>query len=188
MSEPSIQELSPATRRRLVIASVLRGLLVTTVLVVLYYLLPLDRGWDTAAVARLIVGLLVFTAMVGWQVRVIAASRFPGMRAFEALGLVLPFFLLLFASTYFVMQQGAPTNFSEPLTRTDGLYFTVTVFATVGFGDITPKSEGARIVVIIQMLADLALLGAGARVLLGAVHRGRQRTSGASDTAGPLAG
>ena len=54
-------------------------------------------------------------------------------------------------------------------------------FTTVGFGDITAKSEAARVVLIVQMLADLALLGAGARVLLGAVRRGQQRRSGASD-------
>jgi hypothetical protein len=47
------------------------------------------------------------------------------------------------------------------------MYFSVTVFTTVGFGDITAKSETARIVLIVQMLADLALLGAGARALLG---------------------
>jgi len=35
------------------------------------------------------------------------------------------------------------------------------------------------------MLADLALLGAGARVLLGAVHRSQQRRSGTGD--GPAA-
>ena len=38
---------------------------------------------------------------------------------------------------------------------------------------------------IIQMLADLALLGAGARVLLGAVRRGQQRRTGTGDGDGP---
>ena len=44
-------------------------------------------------------------------------------------------------------------SFTEPLTRADALYFTVTVFSTVGFGDITAKSETARVVLIVQMLA-----------------------------------
>jgi hypothetical protein len=57
----------------------------------------------------------------------------------------------------------------------------------VGFGDITAKSEIARVVVIVQMLADLAVLGAGARVLLGAVHRGRQQSSDTGDDTGPAA-
>ena len=94
-------------------------------------------------------------------------------------------YLLLFASAYFLMQRAAAGNFTQPLTSTDALYFSVTVFTTVGFGDITAKSETARVVLIIQMLADLALLGAGARVLLGAVHRGRQRRSDTSDGDGP---
>ena len=112
--------------------------------------------------------------------------RYPGLRAAEALGLIVPLYLLLFASTYFLMERASAANFTQPLTRTDALYFSVTVFTTVGFGDITAKSETARVVLIVQMLADLALLGAGARVLLGAVHRGQQRRSGtATATARP---
>jgi len=57
-------------------------------------------------------------------------------------------------------------------------------FTTVGFGDITAKSEAARVVLIVQMLADLVLLGAGVRVLLGAVQRGRERRSDTGDVAG----
>ena len=54
-----------------------------------------------------------------------------------------------------------------------------------GFGDITAKSETAWVVLIVQMLADLALLGAGARVLLGAVRRGQQRRSDTGGDADP---
>ena len=64
----------------------------------------------------------------------------------------------------------------------------MTVFTTVGFGDITAKSETARVVLIVQMLADLALLGAGARVLLGAVRRGQQRRSDPGGGAGTAPG
>jgi hypothetical protein len=164
---------------------VLRGVLVTTALVVLYYLLPLDRPLDTGTAIRLLIGLLVFTGLTVWQVRAITGARFPGLRAAEALGVIVPLYLLLFASTYFVMERASAATFTQPLTRTDALYFSVTVFTTVGFGDIAAKSETARIVLIVQMLADLALLGAGARVLLGAVRRGQQRRSGTGDGAGP---
>ena len=41
MTDQPDQELPPAKRRRLIIGALLRGLAVTTVLVVLYYLLPL---------------------------------------------------------------------------------------------------------------------------------------------------
>ena len=59
--------------------------------------------------------------------------------------------------------------------------------ATVGFGDIAAKSEPARVILIVQMLGDLALLGAGVRLLLGAVRRGRERRSDTGDDPGPAA-
>jgi Trk-type K+ transport system membrane component len=75
------------------------------------------------------------------------------VRAAEALGLIIRLFLVLFASTYFLMERASAANFTQPLTRTHALYFTVSVLSTVGLGDITAKSETARIVLIVQMLA-----------------------------------
>jgi len=49
------------------------------------------------------------------------------------------------------------------------------VFTTVGFGDITAKSEGARLLVTGQMVTNLIILGIGAKIILGAVTRGRQQ-------------
>ena len=185
MTDQPDQELPPAKRKRLIIGAVLRGLVVTTVLVVLYYLLPLDRPLDTGTAVRLLIGLLVFVGVTVWQVRAITGARYPGLRAAQALGMIIPLYLLLFASTYYLMERASAANFTQPLTRTDALYFSVTVFTTVGFGDITAKSETARVVLIVQMLADLTLFGAGARVLLGAVRRGQQRRSGTGDSDGP---
>jgi voltage-gated potassium channel len=177
MTAQHYQDLPPARRRRLIFGAVLRSLLVAAVLVGVYYVLPLDRPWDAATAIRLLAGLLV----IAWGVKITAASPYPGVRAAETLALILPFFLLLFASTYFLMERASAASFTQPLTRTDALYFTVTVFTTVGFGDITAKSETARVVVIVQMLADLVLLGAGIRVLLGAVQRGRERRKQTAD-------
>jgi voltage-gated potassium channel len=185
MSVSASGDLSRTTRRRLIFWAVLRGLLYTTLLVVLYYLLPLDEPLGASAGVRILIGLLLFAGIAAWQIRNIAGSSYPALKAFEALGLILPFYLLLFASTYFVMERVSVASFTEPLTRTDALYFSVTVFSTVGFGDIAPRSEAARVVLIFQMLGDIALLGAGARVLLGAVSRGRQRRSDPSQDPGP---
>ena len=187
MTNQQIQALPAAKRRRLIFWAVLRGVLAAVVLVVLYYVLPLDRRWDAGTAIGLLIGIVVFAGVMVWQVRAIAGSRYPGLRAAEALGLILPLFLVLFASTYFVMERASAASFTEPLTRTDALYFTVTVFSTVGFGDITAKSEAARVVLIVQMLADLAFLGAGIRVLVGAVRRGREQSPEADDDTGPAA-
>jgi voltage-gated potassium channel len=155
--------------------SALRAVGSTAVLGVIYYLLPLDRASTTVAVIMLLIGLVVLIALVAFQVRSIMRSRFPMLRGVEALATSIPLFLLLFAATYVVLAAISAGNFTEPLSRTDALYFTVTVFATVGFGDITAKTEVARLVVTGQMMADLVVLGVGVKVLLGAVQRGRQR-------------
>ena len=39
------------------------------------------------------------------------------------------------------MSALAASSFNQPMTHTNALYFTVTVFATVGFGDITAKPK-----------------------------------------------
>ncbi len=42
-----------------------------------------------------------------WQIRTIAGSRYRAMRAFDALGLIFPFYLLLFAATYYLMERAS---------------------------------------------------------------------------------
>ena len=73
-----------------------------------------------------------------------------------------------------------PGAFSEPLRRTDALYFTITVFATVGFGDIAPVTAGARVVTMVQMLGDLLVVGLVLHLMVGAVRAGLRRRAAAS--------
>ena len=153
-------------------------------LVTLYYLLPLDHTSTPAAVTMLGIALAALVALVAFQVRSIIRSRYPGLRAIESLAVSVPLFLLLFAATYVVLSTLSAKNFGVQLSHTDGLYFTVTVFATVGFGDITAHTQLARLVVTGQMLADLVVLGLAVRVFLGAVQRGRQRSTAGDQAPG----
>ena len=135
-------ELPPAKRRRLLGLRLLRALATTVVLVALYYLLPLDHIKNVPL--TLAGGLLSLLAVTIWQVRAIIRARYPALRTVEALAATVPLFLLLFASAYFTMARTNPASFStHSLTRTDALYFTVTAFSTVGFGDITAVSQPA---------------------------------------------
>jgi voltage-gated potassium channel len=161
--------------RRIIVRAVLLAAGSTVALVAIYYLLPLNRSSTWVAVTMLAIGLVVLIGLVAFQVRRILRSRYPGLRAVEALATSIPLFLLLFASTYVVMAAISAGNFSEPLTRTDALYFTVTVFSTVGFGDITAKTEAARLVVTGQMIVDLVAIALVVKVIVGAAKQGRQR-------------
>jgi hypothetical protein len=76
-----------------------------------------------------------------------------------------------FASLYVAMARADPAAFGGELSRTEGLYFTVTVLSTVEFGDITPKTDPARVITMIQMLLDLVLQAALAKLIVGAASQ-----------------
>jgi voltage-gated potassium channel len=171
-----IHRLSPARRRWLIARALLRALGTASLLVVLYYALPLDGGTDLSTILALCAGLLVLLAALVWQVRSITRSQYPGIRAIEALAATTPLYILLFASAYFLLSRHDIAMFNEPLSRSDALYFSVTTLSSTGFGDIAAHAQTARMVVTGQMLLDLVLLGLGVRVFLTAVsvgHAGR---------------
>lgn|SRR5215510_8210841 len=155
-----------------VFRTTVRAALTTTGLVALYYWMPITDRWTGSALARLVIGMILFGTLVGWQTRAVLRSDYPALRTLEALAATIPLFLLVFASAYLLVARLEPAAFSELLSKTDALYFTVTVFATVGFGDITPTIAATRIMVTIQMVADLIVIGLVVHVMLGAVkHR-----------------
>ena len=186
MPEPSISEMEPRQRRRLLGLALLRALLTAIVLVALYYLLPVDEELRLSSVLRMVVGLALFVAVLIWQIRKVVTSRYPGIRAIEALAVTVPLFLLLFAATYYLMSvHGSGTFSQDDLTRTDTLYFAVTIFSTVGFGDISATSQSARLVVTFQMLLDLVILGVGINAFVSAARLGRKRQTAAEETGHP---
>lgn len=183
---PAFADLAPRRRRRLFLGTLARAGVTPVVLLVLYYALPLDQPLDGAHAVWFVLGFVAFTGAVAWQVYSITHSEHPRLRAIEALTVVVPVFLLMFAGTYYLLRTDQPASFSQPLSRTDALYFTVTVFSTVGFGDIAPTTETARVLVMFQMIGDLALVGLVAKLIVGAVNLGISRIS--SGTAPPRKG
>lgn len=169
------EDLTPRARHRLAIASLVRSLLVAAALVVGYFVLPLSSSLAVDGALELAAGLAVLAALLTWQVRSILRSPYPVAKGVGALVVSVPLFLVLFAATYYLMADAEPTTFSEPLTRMDSMYFTVTVFATVGFGDIAAVTQGARAVTTLQMVLGLVLVGLIARLIVAAVQEGRSR-------------
>lgn len=155
--------------------SLLRALLSMVLLVGLYFLAPLDGlrllplGLTLTAAAALLVGVSV------WQMSAISASDHPRLRGIEALAVTVPLYILVFAGEYYAMALQDAANFTVAgLTRVDTLYFAVTVFSSVGFGDISAASQAARVLVTVQTILNLIVLGAGIRVFVGVARRTRQ--------------
>ena len=147
-----------------------------TLLFCAYFFLPTKSEKDSGSdVLNLILLLIVFGIVVGVQVPAIVRARHPVMRAVEALTLVIALYLLIFARVYLSNSLSDPAVFSHPLNHTTALYFTVTVFATVGFGDIVAATDGMRALVTVQMLMNLVVLGLIIRLLSSAAQRGVAR-------------
>ena len=153
----------------------MRALAAVAAEVTIYYTLPLDRGLTWWTVLLLVIGLAVFVLVLARQVAQIVESPYPRLRATVAIMVSLPVFLLVFSIAYYLIEHASSGAFTEHLSRTDALYFTVTVFATVGFGDIAPTDASTRVLVMFQMLGDLVLVGLIGRVVVGAVGVGLQR-------------
>ncbi|WP_078947931.1 potassium channel family protein [Streptomyces griseus] len=155
--------------------SVVRAVGIVAALITAYYLLPLDKAEQASDAALLACGLLGVLLVFLWELRAIARSPHPRLKAVEALAATLVLFLVLFAGVYYLLEDASPGSFSEPLTRTDALYFTLTTFTTVGFGDITARSQTGRVLTMLQMTGGLLIVGVAARILSGAIRVGLQR-------------
>ncbi|HEY8082672.1 MAG TPA: potassium channel family protein [Solirubrobacterales bacterium] len=150
----------------------------TVGLLALYAFVPIP-GANSGGVALLgmIVGLLLFVALVGWQIRRIVGDQHPVLRAIEAVALAIPLLVVVFAFTYLMLSRANPASFSEHLDRVDAFYYTTSTLTTVGFGDITAEASGARILVTVQMLFDLALIAGLVRLVILATRTGLRRQS-----------
>jgi voltage-gated potassium channel len=148
----------------------MRGTATAAALLAAYYLTPVRAKTPTQEVLWLVAALGVFVAVIAVQVRAIVKSRHPQFRAIEAVAI--PLFLIVFARIYLTVSSSTSRTFSLDLDPTRALYFRITVFSTVGFGDIAPQTDFARLIVSVQMLLDLVVLGAIVRVLFAAVERG----------------
>jgi voltage-gated potassium channel len=148
----------------------MRSTFVAVVIVLAFFLLPMTSAVAVGGVVTLVCGLAAVGIVLIWHIRMILLAPYPAAHAVSALIVTIPLFLVVFATIYYLMSAANEAQWSEPLTKMDALYYTVTVFATVGFGDITAVSQTARTVTTLQMMVGIALVGFIARVVVGAVQ------------------
>lgn len=154
-----------------------RRLLVTYGLVALctvgYYLLPTvraDVAGTVGAVVAFAVGLFAVSALIVVQVWRFGPS---GGRRSSLAGVVAALYLavLFFALVYFGLARHHPGSIAELRTRTDALYFALSVTSTVGFGDVHAVSQDARAVVAVHMAFNIGFLGGAVAVLRSRARR-----------------
>jgi hypothetical protein len=177
MSKQRFDDLPKHQRRLLLLRSSLRVAAVSAALLVAYTIVPVRGGSNAGEILRLTGAIVILAIVLGWQTRSVLLADYPILRAVEAVAVALPLLLFLFSAIYLSISTTTTAAFTQPLNRIGAFYFTVSVFSSVGFGDIAPKTDLARIVVTTQMLLDLALLAAIVRVYFGAARIATARRS-----------
>jgi hypothetical protein len=184
----SLTELPKNARIKILIGSIIRTTL--GFFAVLWALSLVPENPDSSLwrpIAIIVVAFAVYAAFFRRQIRKIEHSRYPTVSSVEALILIATMFLAFFASIYVMMSAADPHSFTEPLTHFTAFYFSLTVLATVGFGDITPVADGARFACMIQMAIDIVFIAAMIRVITTAAQKSSAfKASKATGDSNPL--
>ena len=154
-------------RRRSLRSSVVTLVLFVVAAVAAYFALPVNEFGVVTVLDALVLtvsafGLLLFLYLR--SLRKITKSEAPLVRAITGLVVFFVLFILLFAYVFLLLEASRPGEVPGLVTHLDGLYFTVTMTATVGFGDIAPAGQAARAVATAQMVFNLVFLGAVLRI------------------------
>lgn len=139
-----------------------------------YYTLPVELHKDADVVKAIGFGVCVL-GLAGLILYLISAHPVGGVPA-RAEGLLYAAMVsVVFFATVYVRLADQPAQFEGLVTRTDGLYFTLVTAATVGYGDVHPVGQGARVAVMVNIAFNLVFLGAAASVAMDRIKQ-RRRT------------
>lgn len=157
--------------RRASTRSVAAVVLVTAAYAVLPVGVMIDGPRTSSGYLRAGAAVLLALVVLAAQIRSITTARYPQLRVLEGFSLAIPLLLVVFAATYLSMSEFDASAFNEPLNKIGALYFALTTMTTVGFGDIHPRSDPARTVVMVQMIVNFGVVAVASRVAYSAVQR-----------------
>jgi voltage-gated potassium channel len=173
-----VERVRPTTDHRA------RSALGLVAVLVLYFALPID---DDSSVIRLASQIVLAGVCVGLVGRVILREvgrmlrgdplRMTGLQ----LVIVLEVVMVLFAFTYFSLAVHGHHQMAGISTRVDALYFSATTMTTVGYGDVHPVGQVARVITTYQLVFDVVFIAAFARLLTratGSAHHRRDQPPG----------
>ncbi|MDH2387775.1 MULTISPECIES: potassium channel family protein [Streptomyces] len=144
------------------------------VLLVLYFTLPFDGlgprrptlSWTLFGLSLALIALLLIK-----HIRDIYLERTDATHPGIAIPALMFLSVLVFSTTYYSLADD-PDALPGLDTRLDALYFTIVTLATVGYGDISPASQSARLIALLNIAYNLIFITAAATTLTH-YYRGR---------------
>ncbi|HKH06637.1 MAG TPA: potassium channel family protein [Acidimicrobiales bacterium] len=99
------------------------------------------------------------------RIRAVLATDKPVAEAIAALIMTSTLIVVGSASAYFSLESSRPGQFRGLETKLDAVYFAVVVMSTIGFGDIAPTGQAARLLATLHIVVTVSLVGAAVRLL-----------------------
>ncbi|MDO5083477.1 MAG: ion channel [Arachnia propionica] len=146
----------------------LRGVIVTALVVTIYHVVPVRTGeelWGRGALSFAM--LIALAVLITHQVK-----NHPDRVGRLITTLVAD--ISLCALACYALATQVPGEFAGLATRTDALYFTMVTMTTVGFGDVHPVGQHARLLVTAMIAFSLLFLELVARTLGAGISAARE--------------
>lgn len=165
-----------------------RWLAGATGIAILFGLFALAQPINVSGSPLLLSMLCFFLFTSYWAIFTVALVRLsrsshPVVDGVILLMLLFALLLLGYAYLYYSLSFYDAEAFTTSIaSKISAVYFSVTTLSTVGFGEISPGNDTARLVVMSQMILDLTLLGLGVKLLSQASRNRAQELAHASDS------
>lgn len=166
-------DLDRPAQLRLIGHTVLRIAVVLALIVTAYAISPTGSASRFSIPVRVTLAVAIILLSTVLALRSVVRARYPVLRAAETIAALVSLLEIGFASIYLSISAATAGAFSEPLGHRSAFYFALTTATTVGFGDITPQTDSARIAVMFQMVGNVVVIGAVTRILINTAKRRR---------------
>ena len=145
-------------RRRAIGRSVARTVLLLVVVTAVFSLVPvqaLTLGGTILISAVFGIGLIGIASLIVWQVTAYQDASMSGQAVSRACWLRSTLLCCSSPSATTCWRVADPEEIVGLKTRTDALYFSLTIVSTVGFGDVHAEGQAARAIVTLQLAFNL---------------------------------
>jgi NADH:ubiquinone oxidoreductase subunit 2 (subunit N) len=136
-----------------------------TLLITLYFVVPVSENDRGDPVVRALASLLVLVALAATVLVQVRMSAGDPNRHVDGLVIVIVLVWLVFSLAFYLMAQRRPDQVADLHTRLDGLYFAASTMLTIGYGDVHATGQAARALVLVQMLFDVVFVGIAVTML-----------------------
>ena len=130
-----------------------------------YFVAPVEPQLHPSNVARIVGTLLVLGVLAGGLTRMLRLHVQDEERRVEGLALGIVVVVVVFSWGFYALEYHQPGQVAGLHTRVDALYYTVATLSTIGYGDVHAVGQAARVLVVVQVVFDLVFVAAAANLL-----------------------